>query len=90
MIPCVAEETGADADDARAWDERLGWAFGLTADDPAARSAARAGRRPRPDRVRGGDRQRTPRYGDLAQPRGRRPATERREEHRLRPSPQCA
>ncbi|MFE4422594.1 peptide-methionine (S)-S-oxide reductase MsrA [Streptomyces sp. NPDC056817] len=36
------------------------------------------------------DRQRTPRYGDLAQPRGRRPATERREEHRLRPSPQCA
>jgi hypothetical protein len=36
------------------------------------------------------DRQHTPRYGDLAQPRGRRPATERREEHRLRLSPQCA
>ncbi|REK88247.1 hypothetical protein DY245_22345 [Streptomyces inhibens] len=51
--PCVAEETGADADDARAWDERLGWAFGLIADHPATRSAARAGRRPRPDRVRG-------------------------------------
>ncbi|MPY53331.1 hypothetical protein FPZ41_34135 [Streptomyces sp. K1PN6] len=50
----MAEKTGAEADDARAWDERLGWAFGLIADDPAARSAARAGRRPRPDRVRGG------------------------------------
>jgi hypothetical protein len=27
-------------DDARAWDERLGWAYGLIADDPAERAAA--------------------------------------------------
>ncbi|MBV1938286.1 hypothetical protein [Streptomyces sp. BV286] len=31
---------GADMDDARAWDERLGWAYGLIADDPAERAAA--------------------------------------------------
>ncbi|MBV2152738.1 hypothetical protein RZ50_007740 [Kitasatospora sp. SUK 42] len=30
----------ADADDARAWDERLGWAFGLIADDPQERGPA--------------------------------------------------
>jgi hypothetical protein len=40
MIPCVAEEAGAGADDACAWDERLGWTFGLVADDPAERAAA--------------------------------------------------
>lgn len=40
MISCVAEEVVAGADDARAWDERLGWAFGLIADDPAERAAA--------------------------------------------------
>ncbi|MFJ9456260.1 hypothetical protein ACIRST_14365 [Kitasatospora sp. NPDC101447] len=36
----MAEEVVAGADDARAWDERLGWAFGLIADDPAERAAA--------------------------------------------------
>ncbi|MFJ9447883.1 hypothetical protein ACIRRH_39545 [Kitasatospora sp. NPDC101235] len=36
----MAEEAVAGADDARAWDERLGWAFGLIADDPAERVAA--------------------------------------------------
>ncbi|MFJ8038978.1 hypothetical protein ACIRBX_00505 [Kitasatospora sp. NPDC096147] len=36
----MSEEAGAGSDDARAWDERLGWAFGLVADDPAARTAA--------------------------------------------------
>ncbi|MER7582262.1 hypothetical protein [Kitasatospora sp. NPDC097691] len=36
----MAEKAGADVDEARAWDERLGWAFGLIADDPAARAAA--------------------------------------------------
>nr|BFD80750.1 hypothetical protein StreXyl84_01510 [Streptomyces sp. Xyl84] len=40
MIPYVAGEAGADADDAGAWAERLGWAFGLIAEDPAARDAA--------------------------------------------------
>lgn len=42
MIPCVAEAAGIDADDARAWAERLGWAFGLIADNPAVRGAALA------------------------------------------------
>jgi hypothetical protein len=42
MIPCVAEATGTDANDARAWDERLGWAFGLIAENPATRGAALA------------------------------------------------
>ncbi|MFE9783229.1 hypothetical protein ACFYPA_34405 [Streptomyces sp. NPDC005775] len=36
----MAEEAGTDADDACAWAERLGWAFGLIAEDPAARGAA--------------------------------------------------
>lgn len=54
VIPCATEGKGADADDARAWDERPGWVFWLVADDPAARSAVRAGRRPRSGRVRGG------------------------------------
>jgi hypothetical protein len=40
MILCVTDVAGAGADDARVWDERLGWAFGLIADDPAARTAA--------------------------------------------------
>lgn len=40
MIPCVAEEAGAGTDGACAWDERLGWAFGLIADDPVVRAAA--------------------------------------------------
>lgn len=40
MISCVAEEAGAGVDDACAWDERLGWAFGLIADDPDERTAA--------------------------------------------------
>jgi hypothetical protein len=44
MISHVTEEadTGADAgvDDAGAWDKRLGWAFGLIADDSAERDAA--------------------------------------------------
>ncbi|MFJ3792231.1 hypothetical protein [Kitasatospora sp. NPDC090091] len=38
----MTEEPVADADDACAWHERLGWAFGLTADDPADRAAALA------------------------------------------------
>ncbi|WP_316781260.1 hypothetical protein [Streptomyces sasae] len=38
----MAEEAGTGVDDACAWDERLGWAFGLIADDPAARTAALA------------------------------------------------
>lgn len=38
----MAEEAGTGADDACVWDERLGWAFGLIADDPAARTAALA------------------------------------------------
>lgn len=42
MISCVAEEAGTGADDACLWDERLSWAFGLIADDPAARTAALA------------------------------------------------
>ncbi|CAL9605997.1 hypothetical protein [Streptomyces sp. enrichment culture] len=33
---------GAEADDSRGWHERLGWAFGLTSDDPAVRDAALA------------------------------------------------
>ncbi|MGW7241501.1 hypothetical protein [Streptomyces sp. NPDC054804] len=36
----MAEEAGTDADDACAWAERLGWAFGLVAEDPVARGAA--------------------------------------------------
>jgi hypothetical protein len=40
MIPGVAEEAGAGADDACAWGERLGWTFSLIADDPAERAAA--------------------------------------------------
>ncbi|MFE3506230.1 hypothetical protein [Kitasatospora sp. NPDC059160] len=37
----MTEEAGSPgADDACAWGERLGWAFGLIADDPAVRSAA--------------------------------------------------
>ncbi|MFB7338415.1 hypothetical protein ACFC00_43595 [Streptomyces adustus] len=40
MILCVAKGAGKDADDACAWAERLGWAFGLIAEDPAARGAA--------------------------------------------------
>lgn len=36
----MAEEAGTDAGDAGAWAERLGWAFGLIAQDPAARGAA--------------------------------------------------
>ncbi|MDX2709523.1 hypothetical protein PV350_42865 [Streptomyces sp. PA03-6a] len=36
----MAEEAGTDADDACAWAERLGWAFGLIAEDPAERGAA--------------------------------------------------
>ncbi|MET7472792.1 hypothetical protein ABZT17_00305 [Streptomyces sp. NPDC005648] len=36
----MAEEAGTDADDACAWAERLGWAFGLISEDPAARGAA--------------------------------------------------
>ncbi|MFG2563378.1 hypothetical protein [Streptomyces sp. NPDC048496] len=37
-------DAGASAggDDARAWDERLGWAFGLIADDPEERATALA------------------------------------------------
>ncbi|MFJ2088779.1 hypothetical protein ACIOEW_05870 [Streptomyces sp. NPDC087901] len=31
---------GADVDEAQAWDARLGWAFGLIADDPVERAAA--------------------------------------------------
>ncbi|MET8957315.1 hypothetical protein ACWEO4_24545 [Streptomyces sp. NPDC004393] len=38
----MAEEADTGADDAGAWDERLGWAFGLIAEDPAARTAALA------------------------------------------------
>ncbi|MFD8544548.1 hypothetical protein [Streptomyces sp. NPDC059649] len=38
----MADEAGTGADDACAWHERLGWAFGLIADDPAARTAALA------------------------------------------------
>ncbi|UKZ02583.1 hypothetical protein BOQ63_000145 (plasmid) [Streptomyces viridifaciens] len=37
----MAEDAVA-GDDARAWDERLGWAFGLVADDPAERAGALA------------------------------------------------
>ncbi|MGV9558838.1 hypothetical protein [Streptomyces sp. NPDC003522] len=36
----MAGEAGTDADDAGAWAERLGWAFGLIAQDPAVRGAA--------------------------------------------------
>ncbi|MFJ5136986.1 hypothetical protein [Streptomyces sp. NPDC088707] len=36
----MAEDAGQDADEACAWAERLGWAFGLIAEDPAARGAA--------------------------------------------------
>ncbi|MFC7219470.1 hypothetical protein ACFQLX_15005 [Streptomyces polyrhachis] len=36
----MAEEADTDADDACAWAERLGWAFGLIAEDPVARGAA--------------------------------------------------
>ncbi|WP_030240528.1 hypothetical protein [Streptomyces sp. NRRL S-350] len=36
----MTEEEGTGADDARGWDERLGWAFGLISDNPAARAAA--------------------------------------------------
>ncbi|MFF8763856.1 hypothetical protein ACF07Q_05010 [Nocardiopsis dassonvillei] len=32
--------SGTGGDDGRAWDARLGWAYGLTADDPAERAAA--------------------------------------------------
>ncbi|MGW1752463.1 hypothetical protein ACWCRD_44115 [Streptomyces sp. NPDC002092] len=38
----MTEEADAGADTAGAWDERLGWAFGLIADDPAERAAALA------------------------------------------------
>ena len=48
--------------------------------------------RPRHDLRRGrlpaADRQRTPRHGDLAQPRHRRPSPRRGKQHRRRPSPQ--
>ncbi|MFC9795241.1 hypothetical protein ACFVJI_21595 [Streptomyces sp. NPDC127584] len=37
-----AAGAGADSDEAEAWHERLGWAFGLIADDPAEREAALA------------------------------------------------
>ncbi|MGA5822432.1 hypothetical protein ACPC54_31770 [Kitasatospora sp. NPDC094028] len=36
------DEDAVAGDDARAWGERLGWAFGLVADDPAERAAALA------------------------------------------------
>ncbi|MGP4051569.1 hypothetical protein [Streptomyces sp. 2A115] len=36
----MSEVAGAGTDDARAWDERLGWAYGLIADDPGQRAAA--------------------------------------------------
>ncbi|GHF70943.1 hypothetical protein GCM10018790_55980 [Kitasatospora xanthocidica] len=35
-------DAGTGADETRAWDARLGWAFGLIADDPAERAAALA------------------------------------------------
>jgi hypothetical protein len=42
MISCVTKEADADPsiDEAHAWDARLGWAFGLIAEDPAERAAA--------------------------------------------------
>lgn len=42
MISCVTRETnaGVDADGTHPWDARLGWAYGLIADDPAERAAA--------------------------------------------------
>lgn len=40
MIPCVVEGADSDADGSCAWAERLGWAFGLIAEDPVARGAA--------------------------------------------------
>jgi hypothetical protein len=44
MISCVTKTAGSgagtDVDDARLWNERLGWAYGLIADDPADRAAA--------------------------------------------------
>ncbi|MET7443397.1 hypothetical protein ABZS63_41650, partial [Streptomyces sp. NPDC005568] len=36
----MAEVMGPGVDDARAWEERLGWAYGLIAADPAERDAA--------------------------------------------------
>ncbi|BDD77183.1 hypothetical protein GCM10023177_19860 [Streptomyces violaceoruber] len=36
----MVEGADTDADDACAWAERLGWAFGLIAEDPVARGAA--------------------------------------------------
>lgn len=42
MVSRVIEDAVAGDDDARAWDERLGWAFGLVADDPAERAVALA------------------------------------------------
>lgn len=40
MISRVTKEGDKGGDDARRWSERLGWAFGLIADDPAERAAA--------------------------------------------------
>jgi hypothetical protein len=40
MICHMGEVTGAGRGDARTWDERLGWAYGLIADDPRERAAA--------------------------------------------------
>ncbi len=42
MISVVTKEAdaGASVDESRVWDARLGWAFGLVADDPAERAAA--------------------------------------------------
>ncbi|MFI6647340.1 hypothetical protein ACIBI8_06855 [Streptomyces sp. NPDC050529] len=36
----ASASAGAGADDAQVWDARLGWAFGLIADDPVDRGAA--------------------------------------------------
>ncbi|MFE9429245.1 hypothetical protein ACFYNO_40595 [Kitasatospora sp. NPDC006697] len=38
----MAEHAGTGTDNADAWKERLGWAFGLIADDPADRAVAAA------------------------------------------------
>ena len=40
MISRVTEEAVGGVEDADAWDARLGWAFGLIADDPAERAVA--------------------------------------------------
>ncbi|MGW4897484.1 hypothetical protein ACWEQL_35325 [Kitasatospora sp. NPDC004240] len=38
----MTKEADTGAGDAHVWQARLGWAFGLTADDPAERAAAPA------------------------------------------------